>query len=88
MINVVIKVSERSKGVKLPVRGLAGAVIKTNDCINISDAYQDSRFDSTMDRRTGYKTRQVLGVPLRHPVSGEAMGVLQVSNEHLCLCYF
>jgi CRP-like cAMP-binding protein len=68
--SMVLKISERSKGVRLPVRGLAGAVIQANEAMNIPDAYLDPRFDATMDRRTGYRTRQVLGVPLRHPVTG------------------
>lgn len=79
--SMVLKVSERSKGIRLPVRGLAGAVVQTNAAINIADAYQDSRFDATMDRRTGYRTRQVLGVPLKHPLTGEAIGLLQVNNR-------
>lgn len=68
--SMVLKVSERSKGIRLPVKGLAGAVIETNNAMNIPDAYKDDRFDSTMDRRTGYRTRQVLGVPVRHPLTG------------------
>lgn len=66
---------------RLPIRGLAGAVIQTNSAINIADAYQDRRFDATMDRRTGYRTRQILGVPLRHPLTKEAVGLLQVNNR-------
>ena len=76
-----LQVSERSKGVRLPIRGLAGAVIQTNRALNIADAYQDERFDATMDRRTGYRTRQVLGVPLRHSLTGETIGLLQVNNR-------
>jgi CRP-like cAMP-binding protein len=79
--NMVLKVSERSKGIRLPVRGLAGAVMTSSQPMNIPDAYQDNRFDSTLDRRTGYRTRQVLGVPLLHPISGETIGVLQVNNR-------
>jgi CRP-like cAMP-binding protein len=79
--SMVLKVSERSKGIRLPVRGLAGAVVNSNQAINIADAYQDSRFDATMDRRTGYRTRQVLGVPLKQPLTGEALGLLQVNNR-------
>ena len=79
--SMVLKVSERAKGIRLPVRGLAGAVVQTNLPINIADAYQDSRFDATMDRRTGYRTRQVLGVPLKHPLTEEAIGLLQVNNR-------
>jgi len=79
--SMVLKVSERSKGVRLPVRGLAGSIIEQNLAINILDAYQDQRFDGTMDRRTGYTTRQVLGVPVRNPLTGEAVGALQVNNR-------
>ena len=64
---------------RLPIRGLAGAVIQTNRALNVPDAYQDERFDATMDRRTGYRTRQVLGVPLRHSLTGETIGLLQVN---------
>ena len=49
--------------------------------MNIPDAYEDERFDSTMDNRTGYRTRQVLGAPIRNPVTGEAIGALQVNNR-------
>lgn len=79
--SMVLKISERSKGIRLPVRGLAGAVLQDNAALNIADAYKDARFDATMDRRTGYRTRQVLGVPVRHPVTGDAVGILQVNNR-------
>ena len=68
--SMVLKVSERAKGITMPVRGIAGAVITKNVVINISDAYEDERFDSTMDKRTQYRTRQILGVPLKHPDTG------------------
>ena len=77
---MTLKVSERAKGIRLPLRGLAGDVILNNEVINIADAYVDPRFDSTMDRRTGYRTKQVLGVPLRH-VNGLPIGVLQINNR-------
>jgi hypothetical protein len=79
--SMVLKASGRSKGVRLPIRGLAGAVLQSDAAVNIADAYLDPRFDVTMDRRTGYRTRQVLGVPLRHPLSLKAMGLLQVTNK-------
>lgn len=79
--SMVLKVSERSKGIRLPIKGLAGAVIESNLPMNIPDAYKDERFDSTMDRRTGYRTRQVLGVPVRHPLTSDTIGLLQVNNR-------
>ena len=80
--SMVLKVSERAKGITMPVRGIAGAVITKNVVINISDAYEDERFDSTMDKRTQYRTRQILGVPLKHPDTGVPIGVIQVNNRN------
>jgi CRP-like cAMP-binding protein len=80
-MSMMLKVSERSKGIRLPIRGLAGAVLESNKPLNVPNAYLDSRFDSTMDKRTGYVTRQVLGVPVKHPQTSEAIGLLQVNNR-------
>lgn len=77
--SMILKMSERAKGIRLLVRGLAGSVVQSNLSLNIADAYQDSRFDATMDRRTGYRSRQVMCVPLRHPGTSECFGVLQVN---------
>jgi len=79
--SMILKVSEKSRGISLPIRGLAGAVITTQERMNIADAYKDHRFDSTMDKLTGYRTKQVLGVPLRHPVTKETIGMLQCCNR-------
>lgn len=78
---MVLKVSEKSKGIRLPVKGLAGLVLETNQSIMIEDAQKDKRFDDTMDKRSGYRTRQVICVPVRHPVTGDTMGTLQVNNR-------
>jgi phosphatidylinositol-4,5-bisphosphate 3-kinase len=79
--SLILKVSERGKGIKLPIRGLAGAVVETKSVVNVTDAYEDERFDDTMDRRTGYRTRQVVGVPLYHPSTSKTVGILQVNNR-------
>ena len=46
----------------------------------IADAYQDRRFHPEIDRRTGFRTRDVLCVPLRNR-DGQAIGVTQVLNK-------
>lgn len=79
--SMVLKISERSKGIVLPLRGLAGYIITNNTSINIPDAYNDARFDNTMDKRTGYRTRQILGVPVLHPLSKQCIGALQINNR-------
>lgn len=60
--------------------GLAGSVAKTGKSLNLKDAYQDVRFDAEWDRRTGYRTRSVLAVPLKNQ-HGRIIGVVQVLNR-------
>ncbi|MBK8169384.1 MAG: GAF domain-containing protein [Sandaracinaceae bacterium] len=65
--------------------GLAGWVAKTGKALNIKDAYQDSRFDSEWDRRTGYRTQSILCTPMKNH-HGRTIGVVQVLNK--CNGYF
>lgn len=60
--------------------GLAGAVATSGDCLNIPDAYDDPRFNQEFDRKTGYRTRSVLCVPMTNK-EGERIGVIQVLNK-------
>ncbi len=61
-------------------KGVAGWVVKHGKPVNIEDAYADSRFDSAVDRITGYKTQSILCGPLLN-LKGELVGVLQVINK-------
>ena len=60
--------------------GIAGLVALTAEEINIPDVYRDSRFDRSVDERTGYRTRCMLCVPMKTQ-SGEILGVIQVLNK-------
>lgn len=64
-----------------PGEGLAGTVARTGKPLNIKDAYQDVRFDAEWDRRTGYRTRSTLCVPMKNQ-HGRTIGVVQVLNKH------
>jgi signal transduction histidine kinase len=64
-----------------PGEGLAGAVASTGKPLNIKDAYQDVRFDAEWDRRTGYRTRSTLCVPMKNQHS-RTIGVVQVLNKN------
>ncbi|HZT08235.1 MAG TPA: GAF domain-containing protein [Chloroflexota bacterium] len=67
--------------VRIPVGvGIAGHVAATGETINIADAYADPRFNQDVDRRTGYRTRTVLCMPMRN-AQGSIVGVLQVLNK-------
>jgi signal transduction histidine kinase/putative methionine-R-sulfoxide reductase with GAF domain len=66
--------------------GIAGTVAGTGEIVNIPDAYKDSRFDPTTDKKTGYHTRSILCMAIREPmreegVEGQIIGVLQVLNK-------
>ncbi len=65
--------------------GISGYVAASGKTVNIPDAYQDSRFDPSTDKRTGYRTRSILCMPVWEPLSGEGerrlMGVIQVLNK-------
>ena len=61
-------------------KGLIGACITSGEVLNISDAREDRRFDSSVDRRSGYITKEVLCVPLKDS-SNQIIGGLQVINR-------
>ncbi len=61
-------------------RGIAGEVARTGQVINVEDAYADDRFNPEIDRKTGFKTRNMVAFPLRG-FDGTIVGVLQVLNK-------
>jgi adenylate cyclase len=61
-------------------RGIAGEVFTTGHTVNISDAYQDERFNPQVDLKTGYRTRNILCMPLINK-AGVIIGVTQVLNK-------
>jgi len=64
-------------------QGIAGAVFKSGEAALIPDAYADPRFNPDIDRRTGFRTRNILCVPMRHRRDGveQVVGVAQVLNK-------
>ena len=61
-------------------KGFAGAVLKTGETIRIKDAYSDKRFNKDIDKKTGYKTYNLLCMPMRN-IKFEIIGVFQVLNK-------
>ncbi len=60
--------------------GLAGHVVMTGETINIKEAYNDSRFNREIDKKTGYKTKTILCMPMRN-LNHEIVGVFQILNK-------
>lgn len=61
-------------------RGVAGRVAETGEIINVADAYSLSFFDRSFDQKTGYTTKSLLCLPIRHH-NNEIVGVLQLLNQ-------
>jgi GAF domain-containing protein len=60
--------------------GIAGTVVATGETLNIPDAYKDPRFNSAVDKSTGYRTRSILCVPI-HSGRGDIIGCTQMINK-------
>ncbi len=77
--------SKVAMGVKTEIRfpankGIAGFVATSGEVLNIPDAYADYRFNPEIDKKTGYKTRNMLTMPMRDK-QNEVIGVFQVLNR-------
>ena len=67
--------------IRIPVgTGIAGAVAQSGEVINIADAYADSRFNPAIDKKTGFRTRSILSLPVKNQL-GEVFAVAQLLNR-------
>ena len=80
------------KDLKLPIaeHSIAGYVALAKKTINIKDVYDDGelrgvnpnlRFLQEVDKRTGYRTKQMLVAPIVEQGSAELIGVIQIINN-------
>lgn len=60
--------------------GIAGKAAENDEVIIINDAYNDPRFDKTVDMQTGYRTRNMIAIPYHDP-DGNVIGVFQSINK-------
>ncbi len=66
--------------IRVPVgSGIVGHVAQTGQVVNIRDAYEDPRFNRSFDVSNNYRTRSILGVPMRD-ARGDVTGVIQALN--------
>lgn len=61
-------------------RGIVGETIQTQKTILVDDAYSDARFDQSVDKKSGYITRNLLCVPL-FDAQGECIGAFELINK-------
>lgn len=80
------------KDLKLPIneQSIAGFVAFSKKLINIRDVYDDNelrshspnlKFLKEVDKRTGFRTKQMLVTPVLENGSGELIGVVQLINS-------
>jgi len=80
------------KDLKLPIsdQSIAGFVALTRKVVNIEDVYDDAelralspelRFLKEVDKRTGYRTKQMLVAPIVDAADNELLGVVQMINS-------
>ncbi|NJN01704.1 MAG: GAF domain-containing protein [Leptolyngbyaceae cyanobacterium SL_1_1] len=79
------KIASGESDQKLEIRvsmhkGIAGHVATTGEYLNISDAYEDIRFDSSIDKKTGYRTRNILCMPV-FSSRNNVVAVVQLLNK-------
>jgi hypothetical protein len=66
---------------RIPITsGIAGHVATTGEPVVITDAYRDDRFNNIVDLKTGFKTRDMMCVPLKAK-KGAVIGVVQLINK-------
>lgn len=87
-----LKVSKDARGVDCKMEGIAGSVAMTGEVVNLEDVYLDERFNPEFDRRTNYRTKTMLAVPIhrdglayaprdRDGVPEPALAVIQLINK-------
>ena len=71
-----------SKVMSIPVdinNSIAGWVFKNNESLIVDDVQADRRFFPTVQDRTGYKTENMIAIPLR--ARNSCVGVIQLINK-------
>lgn len=70
-----------SNSIRLPIgKGIVGTTATTGEIINIPDAYNDNRFDPSVDKKTGFRTKAILSLPIYNN-RGEIAGVTEMINR-------
>ncbi|MGZ8185296.1 MAG: SpoIIE family protein phosphatase [Methylobacter sp.] len=74
-------VSDRAEKLRVSSdSGIVGSCFKSGKLINVPDAYEDPRFNKSIDKMTGFKTRNILASPLLSD-NQNVLGVLEVLNK-------
>lgn len=71
---------KKLQGVKLPKgEGITGHIMQTGESLIIEDVTKDERFCLRVDKYTGFKTRSIIGTPLK--TDDKIFGVIELINR-------
>ncbi len=72
----------KGSSLRLPAGGgIVGETLRTGKPICVDDAYDDPRFNQEVDRKSGYRTRNLVCVPLRD-AQGTIVGAFEGINQN------
>ncbi|MEZ6131336.1 MAG: sigma-54-dependent Fis family transcriptional regulator [Planctomycetaceae bacterium] len=72
----------RNGSLRLPAKeGIVGETLRTGASIVVDSAYEDPRFNQEVDQKSGYRTRNLICVPLRD-ADGEIVGAFEGINRN------
>jgi phosphoserine phosphatase len=78
---LVLEIATGIAPVRVPASaGIVGACARDRAIINVPDCYADARFNSDVDKASGYRTRCMLALPLIDH-KNVLVGVMQVLNK-------
>ena len=85
-----VKIKDNLEKIRVPISydSVVGYAAKTGKVVNLSDPYQAAefehypgmKFDDTWDKKSGFKTRSLLAIPLRYKEIG-LQGVVELVNS-------
>jgi signal transduction histidine kinase len=74
------KEGDKARQIRLSIgEGIAGWVAREGKPLLVTDVNEDNTFSPRVDQHTGFKTRSIVCVPIKH--KGRLIGVLQVLNK-------
>ncbi|MEY4487558.1 MAG: hypothetical protein RIQ79_66, partial [Verrucomicrobiota bacterium] len=74
-------VGENLEEIRFPAsKGVAGKCVREDRLLNIPDAYANAEFNPEIDQKTGFRTRNLLVVPV-HDRAGAVIGVVEAINK-------
>ncbi len=78
---LVVRVATELGSIRIPAnKGIVGESAQTHKLINVPDCYADDRFNRDIDKKTGYRSRCMLTIPLLG-FEDSLVGVLQILNK-------